>query len=277
MHNLTDALAVSPALKAAALIILIIGAVHIISALTFDRIIYIKNYNHKSPKIKADLSGFKIAFISDIHFIPQKRLLYAVNTINEHKADILLIGGDFARGRHLENALKALSGVKTKHGTYVIEGNHDNKSLEAGCRKYGLKLLENKGLSIEPGLYIAGVKDLKSKRTDIRKALKGAENSDFVVLMAHNPDTAMRDESAGSDLILSGHTHNGHVTFFGIWKPLLVFVSRYGGKFGGGWAENHMGVPVYVSSGLGTHRFRPRVFARPEIAFIKLALGNDLA
>lgn len=84
----------------------------------------------------------------------------------------------------------------------------------------------------------------------------------------------MQQDMSKVDLTLSGHTHGGQATFFGIWAPRLAWpgISDYGEKFKVGWAISQSGTPVYVSRGTGSIYGVfggydipiPRVFARPE-------------
>ncbi len=100
-----------------------------------------------------------------------------------------------------------------------------------------------------------------------------SKRDDFVLLLAHNPDITMRQDTSNVDLTLSGHTHGGHVTFFGLWAPALTWntvITDYGQRFMSGWAESRDGTPVYVSRGTGTFERTPRVFARPQVILFTL-------
>ena len=81
----------------------------------------------------------------------------------------------------------------------------------------------------------------------------------------------MVQPTAGIDLILSGHTHGGQITFFGIPLYLLcVNITSYGMRFGHGFTDSPDGVPVYTSSGVGDYSTIPRVFARPEVVIFTM-------
>ena len=112
---------------------------------------------------------------------------------------------------------------------------------------------------------MAGVHDLWNRNPDVKAAVAGADADDFILLLSHNPDVSMLQSTTGVDLILSGHTHGGQITFFGI--PLYLLrgsITNYGMRFANGFAESRDGVPVYTSNGVGEYYTVPRVFARPE-------------
>jgi len=99
----------------------------------------------------------------------------------------------------------------------------------------------------------------------------------LVILAAHNPDIAMQRDTTGCDLILSGHTHGGQITLFGLWAPALSLrntITDYGQRFMRGWARSRDGVPVYICQGAGTFEYLPRVFARPQVIILELKGGK---
>jgi predicted MPP superfamily phosphohydrolase len=81
----------------------------------------------------------------------------------------------------------------------------------------------------------------------------------------------MIQSTEGIDLILSGHTHRGQITFLGY--PMYLHrgsITSYGTRFGYGLARSADGVPVFVSSGIGAYYSVPRIFARPEVVIFTL-------
>jgi predicted MPP superfamily phosphohydrolase len=81
----------------------------------------------------------------------------------------------------------------------------------------------------------------------------------------------MVQPTAGVDLILSGHTHGGQITFFGL--PLYLLrgsITDYGTRFAHGFAYSADGVPVFTSSGVGPYFNIPRIFARPEVVIFTM-------
>lgn len=263
-------------------IFLIIGAfmavtalIHVVSMLTLDKTIEYKKISFASAKVPMKMNGYKIAFISDTHAMTVQDLKEVVLKLNFWQPDLLLLGGDFpSSGNAPLRSMEVLSQVAAADGIYGVEGNHDNYiTLFAAMEQYSIKPLSNSGAYVREHFYLAGVEDLWNRSPDIALAVQGAKPDDFVLLAAHNPDTAMLQDTASVDLILSGHTHGGHITFFGIWAPNLTFrktVTDYGRRFMSGWAQSRDGTPVYVSNGAGYLANVPRVFARPQVILISL-------
>ena len=168
--------------------------------------------------------------------------------------------------------MEILSTVEAPDGVFGVGGNHDRPtSLFAAMEEYSIVPLSNSGLYVRDHFYLAGTKDLWSRDASIAQAIDGTVPEDFVLLLSHNPDIAMQQDTSGVDLILSGHTHGGQMTFFGVWAPLFTFdttITEYGQRFRSGWALSKDDVPVYVSNGTG--EYMPRVFSRPQVILITL-------
>jgi len=250
-------------------------SLHMVSALTLDKVIEYKSVTYYSKKIAQSLDGYTIAFITDIHALPAGNLQEVAEKLNGYHPDLLLLGGDFpSQNGAPERSMEILSAVHTADGIYGVEGNHDDyRTLFAAMEKSGITPLSNNGAHIRNGLYLCGVEDLWNRYPDIAKASAGAEQNDFVLLLAHNPDVTMMQETTGVDLILSGHTHGGQFTFFGLWAPALTLthaITDYGQRFMSGWAKSKDGADVFVSNGTGTFSGVPRGFARPQVILLTL-------
>ena len=248
--------------------------IHAYHALVLGTSIEYKHVPFRSRKIPPGLDGCKIALVTDVHHISTAWLEDIAAELNAQNVDLLMLGGDFADCHSPCPAIEILSQVKTTYGIFGVAGNHDNPGvLFAAMRKHGITPLSNSGIHARGSLYIAGVEDLRQGKPNITQATSGANPGDFVILVSHNPDVFMRQDTKTVDLALSGHTHGGEITFFGVWAPALGLMSECGHRFRSGWAESHDGTPVYVSNGLGTHSLR--VFARPQV--IIFTLHSDLS
>jgi predicted MPP superfamily phosphohydrolase len=89
------------------------------------------------------------------------------------------------------------------------------------------------------------------------------------ILIQHFPGYFAAEESPTSrhrfDLCLSGHTHGGQITFFGlpIWTP------EGSGPYGSGLYHT-LACRLYVSRGIGTSILPLRLGARPEIPILNI-------
>ena len=261
--------------KMALAVFSIILFTHIIHAFTLDRIVEYTEVSFYSPNLPPRLDGYRIAFIVDTHYMSVGRMTGIVDELNQRELDLLVLGGDFAMiagGMQMRTALEIFSQIETTDGIYGVEGNHDNyRHLFAAMEAHGMMPLSNSGYHVREGIFIAGVHDLWNRSPNVAAAVEGARPDDFVLLISHNPDVAMQQDTTHVDLILSGHTHGGQITFFGLWAPYLTIfnsITDYGQRFRAGWSESRDGTPVYVSRGVG--EYLPRVFARPQVVIITL-------
>jgi len=253
--------------------IAIVAAIHITHALTLDRVIEYTEVPFYSARIPVEMDGYRVAFITDTHRISDAKLQEVVDRLNEWQADILLLGGDLGSRRDGDprRTIEALAQVVTTDGIFGVEGNHDKyRELFPVMEANNMTPLSNSGLLIRESFYLAGVEDKWNRDPDIAQATADAGPDDFVILISHNPDISMRQDTSNIDLILSGHTHGGQITFFGIYAPALWprHITHYGQRFMSGWAESRDGTPIYVSRGTG--EYLPRVFARPQVILITL-------
>ena len=248
--------------------------VHIVSALTLDKRIKYKKVPFHSEKIPVEMNGYRIAFITDTHAIPAWELKKVVLETNKWQPDLLILGGDFPSGDAAGRSMEILSKVEAADGIYGVEGNHDYYiNLFAAMERYAIRPLSNSGVRVREHFYLAGVEDLWNRDPDVAKAIEEAQPDDFVLLVSHNPDVTMTQDTSLIDLILSGHTHGGQATFLGLFAPALSLrksITDYGRRFMSGWAASRDGVPVYASNGTGTFEKIPRVFARPQVIFLTL-------
>lgn len=170
--------------------------------------------------------------------------------------------------------IEILSRIKTQDGIYGVEGNHDTCTcLFPAMKHYGMHPLDNSGTHIKPGFYLCGVHDLWNRKPDVALATAKADEGDFILLVSHNPNVAIRQDTTKVDLMLSGHTHGGHVTFLGLWAPVLFSffgLTGSGQKFRSGWVKAPCNTNVLVSNGVGGFWRVPRSFAPPQVIFLTL-------
>lgn len=227
--------------------------------------------------IPEEFNGFKIIFIADIHHGPYfstERVRNVVSTINNIKPDIILLGGDYVHRdkKYINPCFEELSLLKAKYGVFGVLGNHDHwESAELtrfNMKQSGINILDNTGYWIRintDSIKICGVGDLWEDQQEIEQITENVLIEDFVILVSHNPDFAEELKTNKIDLMLSGHTHGGQVTFFGLWAPFLPSNQKYRT----GLVKND-NVTVLITNGIGTITPPVRFFARPQINIIIL-------
>lgn len=230
-----------------------------------------KEITIESDQIPAQFDGKRIVFISDIHAgdsFHQNRVDSLINQVNALKPDLILLGGDYVDGdsEYVQPTFKSLSKLKAPLGVFAVLGNKDPQydTLEA-IPQHGLTYIGNKGTWIkEDGsrIRLGGVGDFNNGVQLLGYTTSVVSTQDFVILLTHNPDYFPLVDKSKVDLVFSGHTHGGQVTFFGIWAPSTHSV--YGNKYRTGVIEEG-GSTLIVSNGIGTTILPLRFFARPQI------------
>lgn len=240
-----------------------------------DRVV---KYDFTHRDVPEAFEGFRIAFISDLHYkslLKEKGLNDLVRLLIAQKADVLLMGGDYQEGcEYVEPLFAALSRVKTPMGTYGVMGNNDYERCHDDIVKtmehYGMRVLEHEVDTLRKDgqqIIIAGVRnpfDLAHNGVSPSLALSPR---DFVILLVHTPDYVEDVSVANTDLALAGHTHGGQVRVFGI-APALN--SHYGNRFVTGLAYNSAKIPLIITNGIGTSQMPIRIGAPAEIIMITL-------
>lgn len=245
------------------------------------------------PNLPWSLHGFTIAQLSDIHVGPTIKRGYIqriVDAVNPLDADVIAITGDLVDGSvpELRDHIAPLGGLRARHGTFVVTGNHE---YYAGAhawidelRRLGLRVLLNehvllgarnaKGAQTDEEvdanlLVLAGVTDFTAihfdaaHASDPRAALDGAPAGVTTrVLLAHQPRSAPAAAEAGFQLQLSGHTHGGQFFPWNLFVPLQQpFVAGLN-RLDAMW--------VYVSRGTGYWGPPKRFGAPSEITLLRL-------
>ncbi|MCL2563313.1 MAG: DUF1294 domain-containing protein [Oscillospiraceae bacterium] len=255
------------------MLIALIPVIHIAHSFTLDRTIRYVEVKFYSENWPAELDGYRIAFMTDMHVITDETMRTVAAELNERNLDLLLLGGDFSvRNAHYQGTVKEIARINTTDGIFGVEGNHDNyRRLFAAKEQHGITPLDNSGTRIRDGFYLAGVQDLWNRDPNIAEAIADAHADDFILLLTHNPDVVMLQSTIGIDFILAGHTHAGQISFFGFPMYLLRgSITDYGTRFGYGFAYSADGVPVFTSSGIGVYYTVPRIVARPEVVIFTM-------
>jgi hypothetical protein len=235
----------------------------------------------KSLQIPAVFNGKKIVLISDIHHGPHfsiERVKSLVEKVNGLKPDIILLGGDYVHngGAYIKPCMDELKNLSAPLGVFGVRGNHDHwdgaELSRKGMMDAGIKLIENSCECVilnGQKIKLAGVGDLWEGTQEINGPLSGVSDTDFVILLSHNPDYAEKISEYYDkiDLMLAGHTHGGQVSVFGLYSPVIP--SACGQKYRSGTVQCGK-MKVLVSNGVGCVTPPVRFFCRPDIISITL-------
>ncbi len=249
----------------------------------------VKQYIFVSEDLPAEFDGTRVVLLTDIHrslFFSQSRVRSLADQVNALEPDLVVLGGDYIYRStdYAASCLVELQELRAPLGRFAVLGNHDYGSYEDGgegplpviraINNAGITLLRDRGQWIEKEgerIRIGGVSDYAVDRPQITSILAGTEESDFVLLVSHHPDYAEELPAGAVDLTLSGHTHGGQITFFGL--RAFYVPSQYGERYRTGMVVTEK-TTVIVSNGIGTSTIPPiRVFAQPQIVVITLQSG----
>ncbi len=208
-----------------------------------------------SPEVTPELEGYRIAFISDIHLgnnFPVERFEALIAAVNAQNPDCIILGGDNTLDMPLIRRFAEMSSrFSAPEGVYAVLGNHDfyngrSENIRA-LRRSGIVVLDETVIITPRGLKLAGINDFRDTFPAMGRFQDILDKEGFTILASHNPDFAEKTDISSFDLVLSGHTHGGQITFFG-YAPVLP--SAYGQKYRSGTAWKD-GTPVIVSNGAG--------------------------
>ena len=259
-----------------------------------------KVFNHEIgfKDLPESFDGYTITHLSDFHcgsFESRSKLKYAIDLVNEQNSDLIAFTGDFVNNTYTEILpwIDEFKKINSKDGKFSILGNHDygdyydwgneeNKKL--GFKKLieiqnelGFKVLRDENVDIKKNnekISLVGVEnwgDGFKKKGDIDKAINGLDESDFKIVLSHDPshwDKILVDHKEKFNLTLSGHTHGMQ---FGIEIPGFIKWSpvKYRYKYWAGLYERSNQF-INVNRGFGVLGFPGRVGIWPEITVIKL-------
>ena len=127
------------------------------------------------------------------------------------------------------------------------------------------------GLHLTDGYYKRFIKK-PLDRSYLNQLLGEANEDEYNILIAHNPDYFDVYSDWGADLVLSGHNHGGLVRLpfvGGVISPRLRLFPKYDyGMF----SDKHS--TLILSNGLGAHSLKIRINNIPELVIINFTNGK---
>ena len=220
----------------------------------------------------------KYALISDIHLGIYKNesiLERVVQKVNEQDIDALLIAGDFTyepNPKALKKLFASLSQVKVP--IYAVLGNHDcqrpgpdiRDALEEVLSDLGVEIISNRAVELN-GVTILGLGS-RWARDDRVELLDNYSKDDKLVVLTHNPDTALKFRANHyPDLTLAGHTHGGQVRIPYLYLKVIPVVGDVA------WDKDltvYRDTQVFISSGIGSIGLPLRFLIPPVIDVLEL-------
>ena len=275
--------------------ILALGCVYVVLYGSFvgHRQLEVKHIELSFNDLPKEFDGYRILHFSDAHVGTFRGSLLNIlrrdiDSINAQKADAIVFTGDIQnlQPSELYPLHDMLRSLHAPDGVFSVIGNHDystyinsdpvikasnERELINLERQAGWKVLLNSHQAIERGdsrIVIAGEENDGQgpfpSKGDLRKTLEGTDSTDFVIMLQHDPSAWRRNilPLSNVQLTLSGHTHGGQLSLFGMRPTQLVGKEDFG-------LFRSNGQYLYVTCGIGgVLPFRFGV--SPEIVVITL-------
>lgn len=274
-------------------LVLVLGQLYVLftGSMTGTDRLAVKQVTIEFDDLPSAFDGYRIVQFSDIHLGSMRTELMerAVVEINKQHADLIAFTGDIQnmQPQELTRFAPLLSRLRAKDGVYSVLGNHDysqympkldeaqKKANEMQTRNFqtsvGWNLLLNDNRIVRrsaDSIVIAGEENDGRppfpQKADLRKTLHGISAQSFVVMLQHDPSAWRRSilPKCKAQLTLSGHTHGGQASIFGL-RPTELLSKEDAGLYREGNRA------LYVSTGLGG--FVPfRFHMDPEVVVITL-------
>ena len=220
--------------------------------------------------------GLRVVQISDLHMQTfGMREDAVIATLHELRPDVVVFTGDVIdKPDSIEAFREFVSKIPDVHrvgvlGNWEYWSDADLQQLKLIYEsRQGSRLLVNETVDYvikNKRLRVVGLDDFTAGYPSLPWEDSLPEGAVSLVL-EHSPGffEAKKLEAPLSrryDLCLSGHTHSGQITFFGVplWTP------RGSGHYKSGLYQTP-NCPLYVSRGIGTSLVSMRLGARPEVA-----------
>lgn len=276
--------------------------VPIVAAVVYGSTVGVRQLSVKHVELAFDdlpaaFDGYRIVLFSDLHAgtftgTLRKTLQRDIDSINAQQADMIVFAGDIQnlRPSELYPLQDILRQLEARDGVFSVLGNHDysayiddDPAIKAANeretvsreRQMGWTLLMNENHTVKRGgqsIVIAGEENGGNKadtdRDDLKKTLAGVADDAFVIMVQHDPKEWRHSILPGSkaQLTLSGHTHGGQVSLFGLRGTQLTCDEDYG-------LYSEGGRRLYVTGGLGG--LVPfRLGVSPDIVVLTLKSDN---
>ncbi len=228
------------------------------------RLIKLKVLKFESAKINA---AAKFLFLSDVHLgsNPRSHLEKICTTIEKLDFDFLLIGGDLFDSSSF-NSKDLIPLKRIKSPIYFVTGNHEYYVKDYQIKLQALpmqniSILDNESIILGE-INLIGISDNQSPERQFLLAQSMIKKNLFNLLLVHKPSVWEKAREF-TDLMLSGHTHNGQIFPFN-FLVRMQFKTVYG-------LFKEKQSRLFVSSGSGTWGPRMRIGTNNEILQVEIS------
>lgn len=240
------------------------------------RHLVVRNYTVPRPAGTDRRGPQRIVLLSDLHIgsvVGRHQIRRVVRCANAQDADLIVITGDIFNHMDVQECAKPervaqeLAGLRSRHGTYSVLGNHDpritNRALRDFLEKARIEPIDNRSVEVD-GLTLVGRTGVvgRANRMLLRSLIP--EKHGMTVVLDHDPQGIPEARACGADLILCGHTHQGQ-----FWPCTLFTKLSYAkGMFYGYSCEGR--TRSIVSAGTGYFQMPIRIGTHSEVVVIDI-------
>jgi uncharacterized protein len=202
---------------------------------------YLHTVEIKFANLPAQFDGLKLLQISDLHIGPgttKRKIQSIVEKTNRQNPDFIFLTGDIIdyHPDKFSEEIFALTKLKAKYGVYYIMGNHEYfwnfERTKKHIEKLNFNFLLNQTKKIDidgKKLSVTGATDPAAQYfgltvPDYKMLSQQVNESDFKIILCHQPNQVEKVKNFSFDLQLSGHTHRGQ---FIPWSLIIRLFQKY--------------------------------------------------
>ncbi len=258
-------------------LIIIIAIIGVYSMYIEPKLMRVKDYGTIIDK--SERKELKIVQFSDTQlgeFFSLEQLEKVVEKINSTEPDIVVFTGDLidnaSQYEEISQIADVLSKINCKIGKYAVYGNHDYgggavRYYDSIMEQSGFKVLKNSSEYIklkDANIRIFGADEKLMGGYNAEETMNGINESDINLLVLHEPDLIDDFKDYPIDLAFAGHSHGGQV-YIPFYGPIInnVLSEKYNKGFY--QLNNERKTKLYVNTGLGNTKLRPRLGNIPEV------------
>ena len=243
--------------------------------------LHLNEYDLPLQHWPAELSGLRVALISDLHagspWIDLPKVQRVVDLTNAAHPDLILLAGDYLGDYVLggsdlapETLTPALRQLSAPLGVYAVLGNHDvnfeTRRIRGALTAAGIRMMDDRVQQLNTAaapLWLVGIGEFGQPPSKWRPLLDRVPADAAVMVFTHQPKVLER-MSPRVNLALAGHTHGGQINL-----PLLrgLLGDEIRRHLAGHFLEQ---TDFFVTRGIGTSYIGVRINAPPEIALLTL-------
>lgn len=209
-------------------IALALTAVYLTYGWVMAHTVFQTNYTLETEKTLGKES-LRVVALADLHVgttLDGEDFAKECRRINAAKPDLVLIVGDFvddeSSHEDMVTACSALGDLQSTYGVYFVLGNHDKgyyrhdsfeiDDLYHELAKNNVTLLADDAVAITETVTLIGRNDRSHPNRQSAEALMQTVDEDqYVIMLDHQPNDYDAITKASPDLVISGHTHGGHI------------------------------------------------------------------